>query len=146
MQGEITDKLLNIMNRFLLKTGLFLSLLLIVTLSLNSCNKELPTIAKIRVFDTAGNVVPNAMVRLFPEPSINPHPTIIIDDTLWTDFDGIAEFDYTESFNLGQAGFAVLDIEVALLKENEDDSLYGEGIIKIQPEETNEEDVIAFPV
>jgi len=133
------------MNRFLLKTGLFTSLLLIVTLSFNSCYKEKDTLAIISITDTAGNVVENAMVRLYPEPSINPHPTIIIDDTLWTDFEGKVVFDYTEDFNLGQAGFAVLDIEVVVFKANGDDSLSGEGIIKIQPEQSNEEDVIAFP-
>ncbi len=133
------------MNRFLLKTGLFTSLLLIVTLSFNGCRKEEPTIAEITVVDTAGNVVEDAMVRLYPEPSINPHPSIIIDDTLKTTLDGKATFDYTESFNLGQAGFAVLDIEVVLPGADGEDSLSGAGIIKIQPETFNEEEVIAFP-
>lgn len=133
------------MNRFLLKTGLFATFLLIVALSLKSCRKEKPTLAKISVVDTAGNIVVGAMVRLYPEPTINPHPTITIDDTLITTFEGEVEFDYTEEFNLGQAGFAVLDIEVVLMKVDGEDSLAGTGIIKIVPEQLNEETVIAFP-
>ncbi len=134
------------MNRFLLKTGLFASLLLFVTLSTESCRrKEKPTIAKVHVIDTSGAAVVGIMVRLYPTPSINPHPTVVIDDTVFTDFEGNASFDYTDRFNLGQAGFAVLDIEVLATQIDGEDSLRGEGIIKIQPEETNEENVIVFP-
>ncbi|MFD1552796.1 hypothetical protein DNU06_08480 [Putridiphycobacter roseus] len=135
------------MNRFLLKTGLFASFLLIMVIGLKSCKKEDPTTATIAVVDTAGNVVENALVRLYPTPSVNPHPTIIIDDTLYTNFEGKCTFDYTESFNLGQAGFAVLDIEVLMINKTDgEDSLRGTGIIKIVPEEANEESVIIFPV
>ncbi len=135
------------MNRILLKTGLIASFLLIMVIGLKSCKKEKPTTATVSVVDTAGNVVEFAMVRLYPTPSVNPHPSIIIDDTLYTNFEGKCTFDYTESFNLGQAGFAVLDIEVLLPNATDgDDSLRGTGIIKILPETANEEDVIVFPV
>ena len=94
----------------------------------------------ITVKDTSGAIFPNAMVRLYPTPTINPHPGIIIDDTLYTDNQGEATFDYTEQYNLGQAGFAVLDIEV-----RSGDTLYGTGIIKVEAEVTSKETVILQP-
>jgi len=103
----------------------------------SSCRKESPTIAVITVVDSASAPFPGAMVRLYVTPTISQHGAIIIDDTLYTDIDGQATFDYTDMYNLGQAGFAVLDIEV-----RSGDTLYGEGIIKVEDEETSEETVI----
>ena len=143
------------MNRFLFKTGLFATFLLFVTFSLKSCRKEKPTIAEITVIDSSSTVLEGIRVILFPTKSLNsdgspavPNGQIDLDiiDTVYTNIDGKAIFDYTERFNLGQAGFTVLDIEVLLLKSDGNDSLYGEGILKIKPEETNKETVIAFPV
>lgn len=108
--------------------------------TLQSCRKEQPTVAKIRVLDTSGTEFPDAMVRLYPTPTVIEHGAILIDDTMWTDIDGFATFDYTEMFNLGQAGFAVLDIEV-----RSGDTLYGEGIIKIIEESVTEETVVLQP-
>ena len=124
------------------KTGIFVMFIAFLTIALMpSCRKESPTVAVITVVDTSGTVFKNATVRLYPEPSINPHPGITIDDTLISNTDGKASFDYTDRFNLGQAGFAVLDIEVW-----SGDTLYGTGIIKVEAEETSEETVIILPV
>jgi hypothetical protein len=128
------------MNKLFAKAGLLLLLGGFVSIALLSCRKESPTIAKVRVVDTSGAPFPGAMVRLYPTPTILEHGAIIIDDTLYTDIDGYATFDYTENYNLGQAGFAVLDIEV-----RSGDTLYGEGIIKIEDEVTSEETVIIQP-
>lgn len=128
------------MNRFIAKTGLFTLLLSFLILGMFSCRKEADTVAKIVVVDTSGTIFPGAMVRLYPTPTINPHPGIIIDDTAYADNDGIATFDYTDMYNLGQAGFAVLDIEV-----RSGDTLYGEGIIKVEAEETSTETVVLQP-
>ena len=128
------------MNKIIVKAGLLLVTGLIIAAGMVGCRKEAPTVAKIEVVDTSGAVVPNAMVRLYPTPTVLEHGAIIIDDTLFTGIDGIATFDYTDQFNLGQAGFAVLDIEV-----RSGDSLYGEGIIKIEQEVTSEETVILQP-
>lgn len=129
------------MNKIYTKLGLLTMIVGIAALTaLSSCRKEQPTVAKIKVVDTSGAVVPNAMVRLYPTPSVQEHGAIIIDDTLWTGVDGYANFDYTDMFNLGQAGFTVLDIECRL-----GDTLYGEGIIKIVEEEVSEETVILQP-
>ena len=128
------------MNRLIAKTGIIAMFIAFLTVVLFSCRKESPTIAIITVVDTSGTIFPNAMVRLYPTPSVSPHPGVTIDDTLYTDASGQAKFDYTDRFNLGQAGFAVLDIEVRFA-----DTLYGTGIIKVEAEATSEETVILLP-
>ena len=115
-----------------------ISVLFFVAFGLFSCRNEDPTIAKIRVFNEEGVAISNAMVRLYPTPTIPEHGAIIIDDTLYTDGAGYATFNYTDEFNLGQAGFAVLDIEA----RSPENVLFGEGIIKIEPEKVSEETVI----
>ena len=133
------------MNKIYTKVGLGLMLVTFLGLcTLQSCRKEQPTVAKIRVVDTSGSVYPNAMVRLYPTPSIVNHGAILIDDTLWTDIDGYATFDYTDMFNLGQAGFTVLDIEVRS-SDTAVVPLYGTGIIKIVEETISEETVVLQP-
>lgn len=129
------------MNRIMAKTGIFVMLVAILTVGMmTSCRKESPTVAVITVVDTSGAVFSGAMVRLYPTPTVNPHPGITIDDTLVSDSDGKATFDYTDRFNLGQAGFAVLDIEI-----RSGDTLYGTGIIKIEAEATSDETVVLQP-
>lgn len=129
------------MNNKYTKLGIFAMAMAVVGLTtFSSCRKEADTLAKIRVVDTSGAAFAGAMVRLYPTPTVNNHNAIVIDDTLYTDADGWTIFDYTDKFNLGQAGFTVLDIEV-----RSGDSLYGEGIIKIVEEEINEETVIIQP-
>lgn len=129
------------MNKKYAKLGIFaMAAGLIGMTTFSSCRKEADTLAKIRVVDTSGAAFPGAMVRLYPTPTVNEHNAIVVDDTSWTDVDGWTIFDYTDKFNLGQAGFTVLDIEV-----RSGDSLYGEGIIKIVEEQINEETVIIQP-
>ena len=129
------------MNKKYAKLGIFaLAAGLIGMTTFSSCRKEADTLAKIRVVDTSGAAFSGAMVRLYPTPTVNEHNAIVVDDTAWTDVDGWTIFDYTDKFNLGQAGFTVLDIEV-----RSGDSLYGEGIIKIVEEQINEETVIIQP-
>ncbi len=126
------------MNRIIAKTGIFVMLVAILTVGMmTSCRKESPTIAVITVVDTSGAVFSGAMVRLYPVPTVNPHPGITIDDTLISGSDGKASFDYTDRFNLGQAGFAVLDIEV-----RSGDSLVGTGVMKVEAEKTSNETVV----
>ena len=109
---------------------------LVAGFGLASCKKEAPTTARIIVKDADGNKVPNAEVRLFPGYD-DITGSVVLDHTLHTDLDGDCIFNYTDYFNLGQAGFALLDIEV-----NKDDELFGDGIIKIEEEKHNEETVI----
>jgi len=128
------------------KRGVTLGILFLLTamlsLTFNSCYKENPTLARILVVDENGDACPNAKVRLYPTPTIPPpHGAIVIDDLLYTDADGYVIFDYTEAFKSGQAGFAVLNIEVY----NTDETQYGEGIIKIEEEKMNNETVVIQP-
>ena len=128
------------MNRIIVKTGIFLMLVSFLMAGLFSCRKEDPTIAIITVVDGDGNVIPNASVHLYPEASINPHPQFVIDGETETDASGQGIFDYTDEYNLGQAGFALLQIEA-----NSENTLFGEGIIKIEAEKTTYETIVAQP-
>lgn len=125
------------MNKIIAKLGLLILAGGFVTLAMISCRKEGETIAVIKVVDTSGAAFGGAMVRLYATPTIVDHGALVIDDTLYTDSQGLAKFDYSENYNLGQAGVFVLDIEV-----RSGDTLYGDGIIKVSQEETSEETVI----
>ena len=70
-------------------------------------------------------------------PLGDPHR---LDKETTTGDNGQAEFDYSDFYEQGQSGFAVLDIE------GTKDTLFGEGIIKIIEEETSEETVYLLPV
>lgn len=122
------------------KALLIPTLLIVLGSGFGACNKEEDTKATITVLDTAGAVVADAYVKLFANPV----------DPLQADFsrltkegntgsDGTVTFDYSEFYKRGQAGFAVLDILATK------DSLVGEGIIRIEEEQTNEETVVLAP-
>lgn len=123
------------------KTGIILMLIGFFSFGMFSCRKEAATVAIITIVDATGAVYPNATVRLYPEATINPYPLIIIDDEILSDNSGEALFDYTDKFNLGQAGFTVLTIQV----NSEDNTLFGEGIINVEAEKTSYETVMIQP-
>lgn len=125
------------MNRIIGKAGLLLLAAGFLSLTFFSCRKEGDTVAKIKVVDTSGAPFANAMVRLYPSPTIDEHGAIAVDDTAWSEIDGYATFDFSDHYNLGQAGVFVLDIEV-----RSGDSLFGSGIIDIEQEVTSEETVV----
>ena len=105
-----------------------------------SCNKEKDTVAIITVVDTGGRPVDSAYVKLFANLAYPiGDPSRLLREGL-TDGSGQVEFDYTDQYKQGQAGFAVLDIV------SFKDSAVGEGIIKILEEETNEETITLTPV
>lgn len=112
-------------------------LLLILGSGLGACNKEKDTKAAITVLDTAGSVVVGAYVKLYANPS-NPLQADFSRLTMEgrTGVDGRVTFDYSEFYKRGQAGFAVLDILA------QKDSMSGEGIIRIEEEQLNEETVV----
>lgn len=116
-----------------------LAALLLVWPLLPACNKEKPTKAIITVKRENGNTVPGVFVKLFANPTIPLGDPSRLTKTATTDASGRAEFDYTDFYEQGQAGFAVLDILATK------DTLVGEGIIKIVEEETSEETVILRP-
>lgn len=88
----------------------------------SSCNKEKDTIAIITVVDTGGRPVDSAYVKLFANLAYPVgDPSRLVREGL-TDASGKVEFDYTDQYKQGQAGFAVLDIV------SFKDSAVGEGI------------------
>ncbi|MBK7384005.1 MAG: hypothetical protein IPI81_11870 [Flavobacteriales bacterium] len=113
--------------------------LALVAFLLPSCTKEKPTKAVIIVKKADGTVVPDAYVKLYANPQFPlGDPNRLTKETN-TDGAGVATFDYTDYYEQGQSGFAVLDILCT------SDTLVGEGIIKIEEEKTNEETVIILP-
>lgn len=115
--------------------------LVAVALLFVDCNKEKPTKAFIKVVDSTDTPVAGVYVKLYGNPSmpINPPPDRL-DKEAYTNSSGVAEFDYTDEYKQGQAGFAVLDILATK------DTMAAEGIIKILEEEENEEKVELRPV
>lgn len=106
---------------------------------LNGCNKDQQTIATVTVVNADGEAVPGASVRLYAVSSETPPPPdseIRFDTTQVTNGTGKASFDFSDYYQEGQAGFAVLDIEA------KKGSLEGEGIIKIEEMKMNEETVV----
>ena len=89
-----------------------ISSIIICFSSLNSCYKPDQTIAIIRVFDkNTNNPIENISVRLFFDDS-NGGSIPEIDIVKNTLSNGTASFDFSDGYRDGQAGFAVLDIEV----------------------------------
>lgn len=112
--------------------------ILLVLFVFAACKKEKDTLAVITVVDVDGQPVEQALVRLYPEPTVEgANQGELIDEVeQFTDAAGQTVFDFSSYYELGQAGFAVLNIEAIR------DTLMAEGIIKIDPEVTNEETVI----
>ncbi len=122
------------------KTSLLFILGLIILTSsiLISCKKEKPTVVVVEVRDVEDLVVANADVRLYALPTpIDPnspegqieHGELRIDTLIATNGAGKAIFDFTDYYELGQSGLFVLNVEVTK------GLLFGEGIIKVTPEE-----------
>ncbi|MBK9176315.1 MAG: hypothetical protein IPM46_08245 [Flavobacteriales bacterium] len=110
-----------------------------VAMFLPSCTKEQPTTAIIKVVKEDGTVVSDAFVKLYADPQFPLGDPNRLTKEKYTNGAGEAEFDYTDFYEQGQSGFAVLDILCTY------DTLVGEGIIKIEEEETNRETVILLP-
>jgi hypothetical protein len=86
------------------------------------------------VKNSAGQPLPGAQVRLFSNGNAPKEKRFDLE--LTTDGSGKATYDFTDYYNKGQAGFAVLDISAS--KGN----LAGEGIIKVEEERAAEETVV----
>lgn len=102
-----------------------------------SCDKIEDTIATVRVVNSFGTPVSGAEVRLFAVGSGDDDQIgeIRFDTTQVTNGSGRVSFNFSDFYKQGQAGFVVLDIEASK------GALTGEGIIKVEEEETNEETV-----
>jgi len=116
-----------------------LSLVLIASvLVFSSCKKENETIATVTVYDADGAVVSGALVQLLAigSPDNETINELRFDESATTNASGKVSFNFTDFYKEGQAGFAVLDIRASK------GDLYGEGLIQIEEEETNEESVV----
>ncbi|MEC7945682.1 MAG: hypothetical protein VX145_05875 [Bacteroidota bacterium] len=89
----------------------YVTLLAILFIS-NSCYKPKSTIATITVLNDSNNSpVSGATVRLFYDDPTGINTSIINEQNTTSD-EGVVNFDFSEYYKDGQAGFAVLDIEV----------------------------------
>ncbi len=113
------------------------AVLIILATGLGACNKEKATKATITVLDSASHAVAGAYVKLYANPTVPLQADFSrLTKEGTTGSDGKVEFDYSEFYKRGQAGFAVLDI---LARK---DSLTGQGIIRIEEEQNNAETVV----
>lgn len=113
--------------------------LALVAVVFPACTKEKPTKAVITVKKEDGSVVSDAYVKLYANPQFPLGDPNRLTKEQRTNGSGEAEFDYTDFYEQGQSGFAVLDILCTY------DTLVGEGIIKIMEEETSRETVVVLP-
>ena len=89
----------------------YVTLLVLLFIS-HSCYKPKSTIASITVLNDSNNSpVSGATVRLFYDDPTGINTSIINEQNTTSD-EGVANFDFSEYYKDGQAGFAVLDIEV----------------------------------
>ena len=89
-----------------------IGVLCLVLLLTPSCYKKKNTIAIITVLDSSNeSPVNGATVRLFYEDPTGANATEL-DVQDQTGNDGTVAFDFSDNYKDGQAGFAVLDIEV----------------------------------
>ncbi len=105
-------------------------------LSIGSCRKKEDTIAKIYVLDQNNSRVAGATVELIGEETGGPgHGSIRDPKVATTNEQGEATFNYNDIYQLGQCGVAVFKIKASL------GGAVGNGIIKVEQEETTEETV-----
>ncbi len=111
-----------------------LSAAAVVTALLSGCYKVEETVANVTVLNELGAPVSGASVRLYAFGSVDNdfvgEPRF--DTTAVTNAAGNVTFNFSDFYVAGQAGFAVLDIEVRKA------ALYGTGLIKIEEQSTNE--------
>lgn len=110
------------------KFKLFLFSSLVLALVFTGCYKKKDTIAKVKVIDASGLVVSSANVRLYYEGDRAPRENL--NQSAKTNSSGVATFNYNDFYELGQAGFAILDIDV--------NGATKVGIIRVEEEKTSE--------
>lgn len=109
----------------------------IALVSIGSCRKKHDTIAKIYVLDQTNSRVAGATVKLVGEETEGnqSHGPLREPKIATTNDKGEAIFNYNDIYQLGQSGVAVFKIEASL------GGAVGNGIIKVEQEETTEETV-----
>ena len=126
-----------------MKQIFFILAISLLTFSTNSCRKEKDTIGTVIVVNAAQEPVSGVTVRVYcPEGTCgNGALNEGMDRTDVTNSSGKVTFNYTEQYQLGQAGFAVLDVEVRITAGNTNPA-DATGVIKIEEEKENEQTII----
>ncbi|WP_343748217.1 hypothetical protein [Fluviicola sp.] len=106
-----------------------------VLTGIGSCRKKADTIAKIYVLDHNNNRVSGATVKLSGMSTEQGHNAVREPKVATTNEQGEATFNYNDIYQLGQCGVAVFNIEASL------GGAVGNGIIKVEQEETTKETV-----
>ena len=120
------------LNKLFITAAIFL----MASMAFVGCRKKADTIVKVYVRDSGNVAVPSASVTLLATPSPDQppkEPSDLFPMTTTTNSNGEAIFSMNEVYQLGQAGVAVLDIEVVYGSDT------GSGVVKVEQEETTEE-------
>lgn len=118
-----------------MKNILILSLCVI---ALVSCGKKKDTIVEITVKNDVNQVVSGATVKLLTLPPYEANSTPVLEMEEISDVNGVVRFNFNDVYQLGQAGVAVLNIEV---KKGD---LDGTGIIKVEQEQVSKKVVFVY--
>jgi hypothetical protein len=116
-------------------------LVTLVAISFYSCRKEKDTTATVIVVNSAQEPVAGVSVRVYCPSSTCATGSLNenMDREEVTNSSGKVKFNYTEDYQLGQAGFAVLDVEVTQVGSTSPDAT---GVIKIEEEKENEQTIV----
>jgi hypothetical protein len=102
------------------------------TFLIASCRTKGDTLALVTVKDMNNQSVENATVRLYGSGT---EGVVVLNKTASTNSNGEAAFNFNDVYQLGQAGVAIVDIEVTKSGET------AQGIMKIEQETTSKETV-----
>ncbi len=106
-----------------------------ISIAFVSCRKKQATVAEITVLDASNQPVSGALVVVYGQSTTNQPASVVLYDTTSSNTAGVATFNFDEVYQLGQAGVAVLNIDV------QKGALTGQGIIKVEQETTSSETV-----
>ena len=103
-----------------------------------SCRKKEDTIVQITVQNAFNENVAGATVKLLTLPPHESNATPVLEMEGTTNAEGVVHFNFNDVYQLGQAGVAVLNIEV---KKGD---LEGSGIIKVEQEKVSKKVVLIY--
>ncbi len=121
-----------------LSKHIFIAVLFVAGLFLYSCEEPKDTEVRITVKNANGDVIPNATVHMYGEPSdtvyVNRLSTYDLTET--TNDGGYAVFNFNDFYGQGDNGFAVLKIDV------DQGTLSGSGNVTVRENETQNIEII----
>ena len=115
------------------KRPMLLLFSVIMTLILQGCYKKQDTVLKVYVRNSSGQIVSDANVKIYAEPTdTSKQDESIINFSDNSDDKGIVIFNLNELYESGQIGVAILKVKANYM------NLVGENIVSITEEKTNE--------